>query len=102
MIADPSLTEKRNYVAAWADYRSDKIVVIERDSAGRRWRKRYNPPYYFYIPDAEEGTETSIFGDKLIRAEFESREEYNHAREQFPVKFESDIPPLKRVLMDSY
>src|SRR5271154_2864567 len=101
MTSDPRLTENRNYVAAWADYKADKVVVIERDSAGRRWRKKYPPPYYFYIPD-EDGDETSIFGDKLIRAEFGSRDEYNHAKEQIPVKFESDIAPLKRVLMDSY
>jgi DNA polymerase elongation subunit (family B) len=95
------MTEKRNYVAAWVDKKSDKIVVIERDESGARHRVRYNPPYYFYIPD-EEGEHESIFGDKLTRAEFDSREEYEHAKRHFPVKFESDIPPLKRVLMDYY
>jgi|SRR5579859_1559801 len=101
MISDLN-SEKRNYVAAWADYKSDKIVVIERDASGKRHRKRYNPPYYFYVPDEEEGTETSIFGDKLTRAEFGTREEYTAAKEQFQVKFESDISPLRRILMDIY
>lgn len=92
---------QRNYVAAWADYHDDKIIVLERDTDGQLYRKKFNPPYYFYIP-AEEGTHTSIFGDSLIRAEFSSRDEYEEAKRQFPVKFESDIAPLKRVLMDYY
>lgn len=93
--------ENRNYVAAWVDYSADKIVVLERDQDGTLFRKRYNPPYYFYVPD-ENGEYESIFGDKLIRAEFDSREHYDQAKRHFPVKFESDIPPLKRVLMDYY
>ena len=91
----------RNYVAAWHDYRNDKIIVLERDQEGKLFRKRYNPPYYFYVPD-EDGEHTSIFGDKLTRAEFETREQFDHAKRHFPVKFESDIQPLKRILMDMY
>src|SRR5271167_1063259 len=94
-------SDNRNYVAAWVDYKNDKIIVLERDEDGRLFRKRYNSPYYFYIPD-DEGDYTSIFGDKLLRAEFESRDEYNHAKEQFHTRFESDIPPIKRILMDTY
>lgn len=91
----------RNYVAAWVDWAADKIVVLERDTDGKLYRVRYNPPYYFYVPD-EEGEYESIFGDKLTRAEFGSREEFEHAKKHFPVRFESDIQPLKRVLMDYY
>lgn len=91
----------RNYVAAWMDYRADKVVVLERDAEGTMFRKAYNPPYYFFIPD-EEGTYESIFGDKLIRAEFGHKDEYEAAKRAFPLKFESDIAPLKRVLMDNY
>lgn len=93
--------DTRNYVAAWVDWDIDKIVVLERDGKGNLHRRRYNPPYYFYIPD-EEGEYESIFGHKLTRAEFDSRDQYEHAKNHFPVKFESDIPPLKRVLMDYY
>jgi hypothetical protein len=93
----------RNYVAAWVDYSTDTIIVLERDGSGQGpcYRKKYSPPYYFYIPD-ENGKYESIFGDKLSRAEFETREEYDAAKRHYPVKFESDIPPLKRVLMDYY
>jgi DNA polymerase elongation subunit (family B) len=95
------MTSDRNYVAAWNDWRADEIVVLERDLAGHLFKKKYNPPYYFYVPD-ETGDYESIWGDKLIRAEFSSRDEYEEAKQQFPVKFESDISPLKRVLMDYY
>jgi DNA polymerase elongation subunit (family B) len=96
--------QDRNYVAAWVDYDADKIIVLERDKQGSLFRKRYNPPYYFYVPaeEGEKGDYTSIFGDSLVRAEFDSREAFEYAKRHFPVKFESDIPPLKRVLMDYY
>lgn len=96
------MTDKTsNYVAAWMDWNTDKIVVLERDQDGKLHRVRYNPPYYFYVPD-EDGEYESIFGDKLTRAEFDSRDHYEAAKRQFSVKFESDIPPLRRVLMDEY
>lgn len=93
--------EIRNYVAAWQDFKSDQVIVLERDTDGVLYRKKYNSPYYFYVPD-EEGEHTSIYGDKLLRAEFASRDEYEAAKRQFPVKFESDFTPVKRILMDLY
>lgn len=93
--------QDRNYVSAWYDWAIDKVIVLERDSKGTLFKKKYNAPYYFYIPD-EEGEHTSIFGDKLMRAEFSSRDEYEAAKRHFPVKFESDFSPLQRVLMDIY
>jgi DNA polymerase elongation subunit (family B) len=94
-------TQDRNYVAAWYDWATDKVVVLERDQQGTLFKKRYNAPYYFYVPD-EEGEHVSIFGDKLLRAEFSSRDEYEAAKRHFPVRFESDFRPLQRVLMDYY
>ena len=99
-------TKNRNYVAAWVDYKADKIVVRERDENGKLYQVKYNPPYYFYVEDPEEGTFTSIFGHQLTRAEFSSQWEYREAKQQFAASgyrlFESDIQPLKRVLMDFY
>lgn len=91
----------RNYVAAWMDYKADKVIVLERDQQGALHRKAFNPPYYFYIPD-EEGEYTSLYGDKLMKAEFDSKQMYDEAKRQFDKKFESDIQPLKRLLMDRY
>lgn len=96
----------KNYVAAWIDYKTDKVVVLERDQEGTLFQKKYHPPYYFYVKDEENGTYTSIFGDKLIRAEFGTSWEYKAAIEQMKREgfhlFESDISPLKRILMDTY
>lgn len=91
----------RNYVAAWYDWGTDKVIVLERDTQGTLFKKKYNAPYYFYVPD-EEGEHLSIFGDKLLRAEFSSRDEYEAAKRHFPVRFESDFRPAQRVLMDYY
>lgn len=90
-----------NYVASWMDYRKQKVVVYERDATGKRFRKEWDPPYYFYIPD-EEGEYESIFGDKLVRADFINQDHYKAGIREFPKRFESDIKPLARVLMDHY
>lgn len=91
----------RNYVACWYDWASDKVIVLERDNTGVLFKKKYNAPYYFYIPD-EEGKHLSLFGDKLTKYEFSSREEYEEAKKLCPVRFESDFRPVHRVLMDYY
>lgn len=94
-----------NYVASWMDYRKQKVIIYERDiETGERILKEWNPPYYFYIPveEGEEYQHESIFGDKLIKAEFDNQDEYKTALRHFPRKFESDIKPVARVLMDHY
>lgn len=97
--------ESKNYVAAWVDYSSDNIIVLERDSEGTLFRKKFLPPYYFYVED-EQGEYTSLFDNKLSLVEFASKEEYHaaiqHCRDNNIRTFESDIPPLKRILMDRY
>lgn len=95
------MTDNRNYVAAWYDWKEDNVVVLERDDAGKLFKKKYNSPYYFYVPDPE-GTFTSIYQDKLTKLEFQSKGEYDSARRMHDVKFESDFSPLKRILMDVY
>lgn len=96
------MTQTSNYVAAWMDYRQNKVVVIERDiETSERFTTLVDPPYYFYVPD-EDGEYESIFGDKLIRVDAESKEEFDYLSRSFSRKFESDINPLSRVLMDKY
>lgn len=94
-----------NYVASWMDYRKQKVIIYERDiETGERLLKEWTPPYYFYVPveEGEQHEHESIFGDKLIKAEFDSADEYKVALRHFPRKFESDIRPVARVLMDKY
>lgn len=93
--------QKNNYVAAWYDRRDDQIIVCERDADGQRTAKVVKPKHYFYVPDSN-GTFTSIYGDSLAKLEFDSLQEMEAAKSRFQTRFESDITPLKRFLMDEY
>lgn len=95
------MEDTRNYVAAWYNWADDKVIVLERDNDGVLYKKKYNVPYYFYIPD-EDGKHLSLFGDKLTKYEFSSREEYEEAKKLCPIRFESDFRQVHRVLMDYY
>ena len=104
-----------NYVASWIDYKSNpdgNVLVLERVDSNTLVKKLYHPPYYFFVEDAE-GSELSIFDDKVTRAEFKCKADYNNALAYFrnprnfpdgrtPKLFETDFSPLKRVLMDEY
>ena len=91
--------QKNNYVSAWYNRRDDEIVVCERDSWGQRYSRVVKPRHYFYVPDSN-GTFTSIYGDTLSRLDFESLEEMEAAKRIYAQRFESDIAPLKRFLME--
>ena len=73
----------------------------ERDEQGVRHVVPFKAPYYFYVPD-ENGEYTSLFGDKLKRIDFDSKQDYENGLKQHRVRFESDFTPLQRVLMDEY
>jgi DNA polymerase elongation subunit (family B) len=87
-----------------AKRQQDEITVWERTDEGRI-EKTYRAPYYFYTKD-EDGDETSIFGDKLIRHDFRTSKEFNFARSECKSSgiemFESDILPELRVLSEQY
>lgn len=89
-----------SYVGAYHNYETDKVLVWERSEAGRKL-VTYPAPRYFYVP-AEDGEHTSIYGDKLKKLVFDDRYEFNAALRQYARKFESDIPPLFKVLMNEY
>ena len=93
---------QRNYVASWIDGRKQKVVIYERDvKTGVRTQREVKPPHYFYVPD-DEGEYESIFGHKLTKLSFENKWQHAEALKRFPLKFESDIRPQERVLMDQY
>lgn len=89
-----------SYVGAVYDYDSDKVMVWERDGAQRKIRA-FDPPRYFYVKD-KNGTFKSIYGDPLTKLVFDNASEFNVALREYAEKFESDIPPLFKVLMDEY
>lgn len=92
--------KQNSYIGAYYDYKIDAIIIWERGVSGRKLVP-YNVPRYFYIPD-ENGEFTSIFGDKLKYLEFETSAEFKKACQDNPIKFESDIPPIIKVLLDEY
>lgn len=89
-----------SYVGAYYNYDTDAVMVWERSENGRKITAHY-APWYFYVPD-ENGEHTSIYGDKLKRLDFESKAEFEAACRAHNKKFESDISPLYKVLMDEY
>lgn len=95
------MSDSRNYVAAWYDWKKDAVAVLERDQNGNKFKKVFNAPYYFYVED-KNGEFESIFGHKLTKLEFSSKDSYEEAKQRFSRKFESDFRPLQRVLMDNY
>lgn len=87
-------------VAALRDHK-DMLRVWERTPDGKRIYKDHKKPYYFYTPDPD-GPYTSIFGDKLVRHDFDTKDSFDAAVNRERECFESDIPPLFKFLMDTY
>lgn len=94
------MTSKTSYIGAVRDWDNNKIVVWERTDAGRQ-RRFFDIPYYFYVP-SEGGKYTGIDGQSLERLDFDTEDEFKQATRQFGRKYESDIPPLFKVLMNEY
>ena len=91
-----------NYVAAWMDFRQQKVIVVERDvETHERFVTKHDPLLYFYVPD-EEGEHETIFGGKVSRVDADSQEEFDYLARNYPERYESDIRPLNRILMDKY
>lgn len=80
------------------------IYVSERVN-GERKIHTHLAPYVFYYQD-ESGTHKSIFGDKLKRKVFYKKREFQTALEQKRAAgktiFESDVPPVFRLLEERY
>lgn len=89
-----------NYVGSYHDWDTDTIMVWERDETGRKV-VAHRAPHYFYVED-EDGEFKSIFGHKLKKLEFEDGDELKAAQRQYGMKFESDIRPEAKVLMNEY
>src|SRR5574343_229797 len=90
------------YVSIATDYETDKIMVWERPvGGGPRSLRMVEPPRYFYVPD-ENGPFKSITRTKLSKLIFQSRDEFDEAKRRHPYRFESDVQPASKVLMDEY
>lgn len=92
-----------SYLSATLDHKDQKVIVWERTGEGRR-RVEYDPPYYFYVPD-DDGEYKSLFGDKLTRLDFNTRQEFYNAKKTYKERcdlFESDISPTLKILSEHY
>ncbi len=94
------MSERLNYVGAVRDWDNDLIVVWERGPEGRV-RRTFKSPYYFYVPKAG-GQYRGIDGVELEKLVFDNEEEFKAEARRYPVKYESDIPPMFKVLMNEY
>jgi DNA polymerase elongation subunit (family B) len=97
----------KNFVGAYYNSYNEEVLVWERDSSQpelQRTLKRYDAPYYFYVPDVD-GDFTSIFhGEKLSRLVFDSKQAFDAGLAQYATrrKHESDLGPAEKVLMANY
>jgi DNA polymerase elongation subunit (family B) len=57
--------------------------------------------YYFYTPNVD-GTFEAISGEKLEKVSFDTKQEFENALSSYPRRFESDLNPLERIMMDCY
>jgi DNA polymerase elongation subunit (family B) len=86
-----------SYISAFSQ--RDEVGVWERIN-GERVFTRFNSPWDFYAEDPQ-GDHTSLFGDKVTRHEFDTRDEFNTALHQAQRRgktFESDLRPEYKVL----
>lgn len=92
-----------SYISAVHDWDTDQIMVWERPiTGGDRELKLYPAPRYFYVLD-ENGPYDTITGEKCRKLVFDSEEEFKETDKATRTrKFESDIKPLARALMDIY
>lgn len=92
------------FISSYHDRRRDVIQVWERNENGKRVLKNYKAPYYFYVPN-KDGPYEAITGHKLEKVEFSSKREWENELSTHyndVLKFESDVSPLEKVMMDNY
>ena len=87
-----------SYISAIRD--RDEVRVWERNN-GKREMITYPSPYYFFTPH-DDGEYKSIFGQKLMRHDFDTYQEMAKAKQECNSnqveKFESDISPELKIL----
>jgi len=93
------------YISSMLSVNQKKVYVWERDGNGRRVKKDYDAPYYFFVPD-ETGEHKDIDGNGLTKLEFTDPKEFRAVRNGFKRKsiptFESDIRPESKILSEHY
>ena len=87
------LTNDRKHVKVWSRTKKGRVL------------KKYDAPYYFYIPHAE-GTYTDVYGIPLKRLDYNAANDFFDAKKAFETKnvklYESDIQPHYKVLSENF
>lgn len=89
-----------NFIDAVYDKKNDKVIVWER-SDSKRHTVTHAAQHYFYVKD-ENGSYKSIYGEPLSKLEFDNRYEFYDAAKKFKDKYESDLSPVEKILMNKY
>lgn len=63
--------------------------------------KRWPAQHYMFVP-REGGPFRGLNGHELEKLEFETNEQLQQAQRAYPIRYESDIPPLFKCLMNNY
>lgn len=96
------MKSKNNYISAKADWKTGEITVWERDATtGARTTSTFASPYYFYVRD-ETGPFTSIYEEPLKKLTFKNRNDFKAACDYHTHRYESDIAPIDKILMNEY
>jgi DNA polymerase elongation subunit (family B) len=91
-----------SYISAIHEWDTDQILVWERPIAGGpRKLVTHKAPRYFYVPDPQ-GERLTITGERVTKFAFDTEDEFKEALKRNRKRFESDIRPLARALMDIY
>jgi hypothetical protein len=91
-----------NYIDAHYDKSSNKVIIWTRGGEKNERKKITIPaPHYFYVEDVD-GEFTSMYGKPLKKLEFRTGWEMHEEGKQFRQKYESDIQPHEKALMNNY
>lgn len=90
-----------SFISSFQDRFKDRVIVWERTDDGKRVIREYKSPYYFYVPQ-KDGAYESVTGEKLAKLTFPSKGDFEQAVHSYPKRFESDLTPLEKVMMDNY
>lgn len=88
------------FISSHYDKYKERVLVWEK-ADGRRVVREYDPPFYFYAP-SKLGDYQAITGETLKKVSFHDKSSYETACQEMTQKFESDLNPLEKVMMDNY
>lgn len=86
------------FISSYHERGRDRVLVWERTESGKRVKREYDSPYFFYVPD-KTGAFSAITGETLRKVEFNSKRDFDEACLSYPKRFESDLHPQEKVMM---